>query len=119
VKIVSFENIDNRPLSLEQKRGLCRFLEEALCNAGKYATGMTRLEVICKLENHWNVVRVVDNGLGIEIDTGVKLSPSGGRGTRQAKQLARQLNGTFRRSPNHPKGTICEISYPMNKFWFR
>jgi CHASE2 domain-containing sensor protein/two-component sensor histidine kinase len=119
VKIVSFENIDNRPLSLEQKRGLCRFLEEALCNAGKYATGMTRLEVICKLENHWNVVRVVDNGLGIEIDTGVKLSPSGGRGTRQAKQLARQLNGTFRRSPNHPKGTICEISYPMNKLWFR
>jgi two-component sensor histidine kinase len=122
VKIVSFENIDNRPLSLEQKRGLCRFLEEALCNAGKYATGMTRLEVICKPENHWNVVRVVDNGLGVEVGMDAmdaKVSPSGGRGTRQAKQLARQLGGMFRRSPNRPKGTICEITYPMTKLWFR
>ncbi|WAL59376.1 sensor histidine kinase [Thermocoleostomius sinensis] len=118
-KIVSFEHIDDRPLSLEQKRGLCRFLEEALCNAGKYATGMTRLEVVCKPENHWIVVRVVDNGLGIEGGSDGQMSPSGGRGTRQAKQLARQLNGMFRRSPNRPKGTICEISYPMNKLWFR
>jgi CHASE2 domain-containing sensor protein len=109
VKIVSFEDIDNRSLSLEQKRGLCRFLEEALCNAGKYAMGMTRLEVICKPEADRNVVRVVDNGLGMEIEG----NHSGGRGTRQAKQLARQLGGLFRRLPQSPQGTLCELTYPI------
>lgn len=114
VKIVSFENIDLRLLSLEQKRGLCRFLEEALCNAGKYAIGMTRLEVVCKLENGWVVIRVVDNGSGMQLPT----SHAGGRGTLQAKNLARQLGGTFRRLPKLPHGTICELTYPVVKFWF-
>lgn len=114
VKVVSFENIDQRPFSLETKRGLCRFLEEALCNAGKYAIGMTRLEVTCKTENGKILIRVADNGTGKHLP----FNQQGGQGTQQAKKLARQLGGQFHRSPHSPQGTICELTFPVRKFWF-
>ncbi|HEY9661487.1 MAG TPA: CHASE2 domain-containing protein, partial [Allocoleopsis sp.] len=115
IKVVSFEEMDDRPLSIEQKRGLCRFLEEALCNAGKYAKGMTRLEVICKSQQGRSVIYVAENGQGMQRSGHI------GRGTQQAKQLARQLGGTFRRVDRSPQGTICELSYPVQRlrFWWR
>ncbi|PSB23173.1 histidine kinase [filamentous cyanobacterium CCP1] len=114
VKVVSFQPIDVRILSIEQKRRLCRFLEEALCNAGKYAKEMTRLEVTCKPQAGKILIRVADNGSGIAIDSRL----SAGRGTQQAMMLAKQLNGTFQRIPNSKKGTICELTYPIAKPWF-
>jgi CHASE2 domain-containing sensor protein len=114
VKVVSFQPIDARSLSPDQKRGLCRFLEEALCNAGKYAEDMTRLEVTCQPLSGKIVVSVADNGTG----TFPLVKTSSGRGTRQATMLAQQLRGTFRRVPNAPKGTICELTYPIAKPWF-
>lgn len=114
VKVVAFEDIDRRSLSPEQKRGLCRFLEEALCNAGKYATGMTRLEVICRPEKEHNVIRVIDNGSGVNPAT----HSHSGRGTQQAMNMARQLRGTFRRIAQSPQGTRCELTYPIAKGWF-
>lgn len=114
VKVVSFQPIDVCPLSADQKRGLCRFLEEALCNAGKYAEDMTRLEVTCKPQAGKILIRVADNGAGIAN----KSRLSTGRGTQQAMMLAKQLNGTFQRIPNLQKGTICELTYPITKPWF-
>lgn len=114
IKIVSFEAIDSRSLTIQQKQSLCRFIEEALCNVGKYAEGMTRLEVSCKTQNGWNIIRVVDNGMGIEDSA----SSRTGYGTKQAVNLARQLGGTFKRSANQPKGTICELIYPIRQSWF-
>lgn len=111
IKIVSFEAIENRRLTPQQKQGLCRFLEEALCNTGKYAEGMTRLEVSCKTQSGWNWIRVADNGAGIQ-DTAT------GYGTKQATNLARQLGGTFRRIPYQPRGTVCELGYPVQQSWF-
>lgn len=108
IKLPQFDDIENRHLSIQQKQGLCRFLEEALCNAGKYAEGMTRLEVSCKVVKDWNVLRVTDNGVGIKTQSVV-----GGYGTKQALRLARQLGGKFQRINNLPKGTICELAYPM------
>jgi CHASE2 domain-containing sensor protein/two-component sensor histidine kinase len=112
LKVVNFEPLDERRLSPEQKRGLCHFLEEALCNVGKHAPGTTRLEVTCaQVEGH-NVIRVTDNGAGLEEKP--YPAPAGerkGLGTRQAKNLARQLGGKFHRLPNQPKGTICELSW--------
>lgn len=122
LKLTTFENIDSRYLSLEQRRGLCRFLEEALCNVGKHAIGVTKITVICKQEQGQNLIRVIDNGAVsipvLETDFDL-LNWSGGRGTQQAKALARQLGGTFRRFPNTPQGTICELSWSTTKprFW--
>ncbi|MBD1852939.1 CHASE2 domain-containing protein [Cyanobacteria bacterium FACHB-502] len=114
IKIVSFEEIENRRLTIQQKQGLCRFIEEALCNAGKYAEGMTRLEVSCKTQNGWNIIRVADNGMGMQ----EAASRKAGYGTKQAVNLARQLGGTFSRISNKPKGIICELAYPVRQPWF-
>jgi two-component sensor histidine kinase len=111
VKVRTFEPLDDRCLSIEQKRGLCRFLEEALCNVGKHATGVTRLEVTCFLSEDWYTLRVVDDGLGVN-------SSREGRGTQQSINLAQQLQGEFRRGSVSPRGTICELSWPIPKSYF-
>ncbi|WP_211173182.1 hypothetical protein [Brasilonema bromeliae] len=92
VKVRTFELIEDRHLRIEQKQDVCRFLEEALCNVGKHATGLTRLEVICKNGNGWYTLSVTDNGFGMKSD-------KEGQGTRHFRYIARQLKGKFKRSP--------------------
>jgi len=101
--------VDDSALSTQQKRELCSFLDEALCNVGKHAIGSTKLRVVCKQENQMGYLQVIDNGVGIE--AGLTTKPRGG--TSHALQLAKQMGGNFRREPNPPKGTICEISWSI------
>ncbi|MGK7935057.1 MAG: CHASE2 domain-containing protein [Xenococcaceae cyanobacterium] len=115
-KIVKFENINDSNLTIEQKRSLCRFLEEALINVGKYAKDATRLKVICTQEQEQNIIRVEDNGIGINLLSNEPRKAGGG--TKQAQDLAKQLRGNFRRYPREPKGTICELTWSANKSWF-
>jgi len=134
-KIVQFDPLNTSHLRLEHKRALCRFLEEALCNVGKHAIEATRLTVICTQEGDRQVIRVADNGRGKQSqsetlslaamdrdretteDPNPKLQPSG-LGTQLAKNLAKQLGGAFRRYPNQPKGTVCELTWPAKRRWF-
>jgi two-component sensor histidine kinase len=111
VKVRLFDPIDERRLTIEQKRGLCRFLEEALCNVGKHALGVTRLNVTCTSKDGWCILSITDNGEGF-------CSDSEGRGTQQCRNLARQLRGKFQRVPVSPKGTLCELRWPVRKFGF-
>ena len=115
-KIVKFENINDSNLTIEQKRSICRFLEEALINVGKYAKDATRLKVICTQEQEQNIIRVEDNGIGINSLSNEPKKAGGG--TRQAQDLAKQLRGNFRRYPRESKGTICELTWSVNKSWF-
>ncbi len=41
-----------------------------------------------------------------------------GWGTRQAKELARQLNGQFHRSPHSPQGVACELTWRKKSAWW-
>ncbi len=116
-KIVQFDPLNTRHLRLEHKRGLCRFLEEALCNVGKYAVGATRLTVICTQEDQQQVIRVIDNGMGEPLEPPL-LESTRGLGTQLAKNLAKQLGGTFRRYLNQPKGTVCELTWSATRSWF-
>lgn len=115
--IIKFEELSSQGLTIEQKRSLCRFLEESLCNVGKYAKGVTRLKVICAIEEGQNIFRIEDNGIG---DDSIynKIDRSEGIGTKQTQNLARQLGGKFKRYPNSPQGTICELTWPVTKNWF-
>jgi CHASE2 domain-containing sensor protein len=114
-----FTPLEHCYLSVEQKRGLCLFLEEALCNVGKHALGTTCLDVSCTYQAGWYRIRIADNGKST-------LSPSeietAGQGTHQAQALARQLGGQFRRHPNLPEGMICELTWMafgrwQKRFW--
>ncbi|NEQ84403.1 MAG: CHASE2 domain-containing protein, partial [Moorea sp. SIO2I5] len=95
VKALKFEPIPEQYLTIEQKRELCQFLEEALYNVGKHAKGVTRISAIGKLHDEWYTLSVKDNGSGI-------CSSSENRGTKQCKNLAKQLGGTFKRVPLSP-----------------
>ncbi|NET36669.1 MAG: CHASE2 domain-containing protein [Cyanothece sp. SIO1E1] len=110
----NFEVINDRYLNWEQKRGLCLFLQEALFNVGKHAVGATRLDVTCTVNASWYILRIIDNGPGIATSS----RPTRvGQGTRQAVALARALRGQFRRRPNAPQGTLCELVWPMRRNW--
>ncbi|MBD2491236.1 CHASE2 domain-containing protein [Aulosira sp. FACHB-615] len=115
-KVIKFEPMNDSNLTIEQKRSLCRFLEEALRNVEKYAHGTTRLDVICTQEDGKNVIRVADNGLKFE--RMADLSSYSGFGTKLAKNLAKQLEGEFKRYPNSPKGIVCQLTWSAKKRWF-
>ena len=118
-KIVQFDPLNTSHLRLEHKRGLCRFLEEAICNVGKHAAGATRLTVICAQEGNQQVIRVADNAASeTPLTPNSQVQPLG-LGTQLAKNLAKQLGGEFRRYPNEPNGTVCELTWSAKRraFW--
>ena len=112
-QITKFEPMIETGLSLEAKKSLARFLEESLCNCGKYAIGATRLKVVCCCDQGVNVIQVTDNGTGITVaaTNPALTSISGGRGSQQAQQLAKQLRGSFERTQVQPKGICCSLSW--------
>jgi two-component sensor histidine kinase len=109
LKIRSFDPIDEHYLTLEQKRWLCQFLEEALCNVGKYAIAATHLTVTGTCDRGLYTLRIEDNGPGI-------CSPYTGEGTRQAIKLAAQLQGQFKRVHVRPHGTSCKLTWSLAIF---
>jgi signal transduction histidine kinase len=108
--IVNFEPLKADSLSPDEHQALCWFLEEALCNVGKHAVHATRLTVTCMATENENLIQVKDNGQGVA--NGVPRSGSGGRGTRQAEQIAQRLGGSFQRIST-ASGTCCELRWPI------
>jgi CHASE2 domain-containing sensor protein len=106
VKAYSFEPIEEQYLSLEQKRELCQFLEEALCNVGKHAKKLTRLSATGKENKGWYTLSIKDNGSSV-------CSSFENRGTKQCLNLAKKLKGKFKRTCLGEKGTLCELSWPI------
>ena len=106
VKAYSFEPIEEQYLSLEQKRELCQFLEEALCNVGKHAKRLTRLSATGSSNSGWYTLSIKDNGSSI-------CSSYEGRGTKQCLNLAKKLKGKFKRTCLGEKGTLCELTWPI------
>ncbi|MEO0768029.1 MAG: ATP-binding protein, partial [Cyanobacteria bacterium J06649_4] len=123
VKISDFGPMDAAGLNNAQKESILRFLEEALCNVEQHAQHVTRLSVVCKSEEGQNIIRVVDNGRTEAPPHGESVGPGqaqqdnrrqrGGNGSRQAKLLARRLGGTFDRRGQSPRGTVCELVWPV------
>ena len=108
----TFNCFDDNKFDLEKKRGLCLFLQEALCNVGKHANNPTRLDVYCLSRRDFYILRIVDNG---RITVNNQQNLREGQGTRQAKAIAKQLRGRFRRRKNTPQGTICELIWPKKQ----
>jgi CHASE2 domain-containing sensor protein len=108
VKTRTFEPINDKYLSMELKRELCLFLEESLCNIGKHARGVKCVEAsgIC-----------TDDGYSLCIqDDGSGLTALGeNKGTKQAQNLAKKLNGSFKRETVKPRGILCELNWNFTK----
>lgn len=105
VKSRSFAPI-SLPLSLDKKRELCQFLEEALCNIGKHAQGVIRINAVGINTDGWYILSIKDNGQGKDLI-------AENLGTKQAQALAKKLGGQFRREKLHPKGVLCELRWQI------
>jgi CHASE2 domain-containing sensor protein len=106
VKIRAFEPIDEKYLSVQNKQELCLFLEEALCNVGKHAKGVKCIEAIGKKDKDFYTLKIQDNGPGL-------ISNLESKGTKQLKNIAKNLGGDFKRETLSPKGTICQITWKL------
>ena len=106
VRTVAFDPVDEKYLTVELKRRLCRFLAELLCNVGKHARGTTRLSVICQAQGYQYTLTVIDNGIGLQ-------SNHEGDGTRFCRSVASLLKGKFTRRKRNHHGTICELSWSV------
>lgn len=112
--VVKFEPMQTQYLKTEEKRYLCRFLEEALCNVGRHAHGVTRLKVMCLATEQENLILVEDNGKSESAKSSEAMAAnSGGRGTQQAQQFVAHLNGQFKRTAVAPHGMRCELRWPI------
>ncbi|MBE7384843.1 MAG: CHASE2 domain-containing protein [Leptolyngbya sp. SIO1E4] len=119
-QVVTFEPLQVEGLSADERRSLCRFLEEALCNVGKHAIEAKRLTVQCLATDTENLICVKDNGTPHPSDSAQANPARGGRGTQQAEALALRLHGTFQRACGEA-GTACELRWPLRvpKGWWR
>jgi two-component sensor histidine kinase len=106
VKIRTFEPVDEKYLSVQNKQELCLFLEEALCNVGKHAKGVKCIEAIGKKDKDFYTLKIQDNGSGL-------ISYLESQGTKQLKSIAQNLGGHFKRKTLYPKGTICQITLKL------
>ena len=109
VKVRDFDPIDEKYLNKKQKRGICLFLEEALCNVGKHAQGVKRVQASGAYSANQYKLWVKDNGAGIQ-------SYLENKGTKNSKALAKRLKGNFHRESITPRGTICELSWMPTKY---
>ena len=107
--IISFDPIDSETLTIEAKRKLCRFLEEALANVGKHAVGATRLVVTGKTKNNQYELTVADNGPGVSSN-----NSETGEGTRIGQEVEKITKGKFIHRPNKPKGFLCQLTFPVS-----
>jgi CHASE2 domain-containing sensor protein len=107
VKMRTFEPINDKYLNIELKRELCLFLEECLCNVGKHALGVKCVEASGICLNDEYLLRIQDDGSGLT-------ALGENKGTKQAQNLARRLNGNFRRETVKPRGIICELTWKLN-----
>ena len=106
-----FSALADAALDSGKKRGICLFLQEALCNVGKHAIGASKLGIACERQSGYYCLSVSDNGQGVADAS----EPSTDRqGTRQARALAQQLGGLFYRRSCLPQGTLCGLVWPIS-----
>ncbi|NJM96245.1 MAG: CHASE2 domain-containing protein [Phormidesmis sp. RL_2_1] len=110
-----FALLDSCQLSLRDKRGLCLFLEEALCNIGKYGLEATYINVICHYTESEYSIEVINNHAHRTIEDSTF---DEGYGSHQATRLAKYLNGHFQRFFG-PNNTLhCQITWPKKQTMF-
>lgn len=107
IKARSFDPIEDNHINYQQKRELCQFLEESLCNIGKHANGVTRINATGKNKEGFYYLVIKDNGFK-------QFSNYEGKGTQQCQRLAKNIGGTFKRECLTSRGTLCQLKWPLN-----
>lgn len=108
------------PVDISQNAqiALFRILQEALHNIVKHAKATeVRVSISTKgwKDDQRLVVRIVDNGQGLEASHNNKRKESSGLGLRSMQYRADQIGATFSITSPETGGTTVEIELPLNK----
>ncbi len=119
-KLRDFGPMADGQLTGSEKRAIGRFLEESLINICKYAKKSTLITITSKRTEDYNIITIIDNGETIKTKesplASTHVAPAHeGFGTQQASRLARHLGGKFLRESVQPRGTRCELRWPIKR----
>jgi CHASE2 domain-containing sensor protein/two-component sensor histidine kinase len=109
VGIRKFDPIEEKFLNTELKRKLCQYLEALLCNVGTHAIGVTKLIATGQHKNGCYILRVEDNGCGIQPDRTIKE----GHGTKISQDLEKNLQGKYSQEIAMSGGLVCQFSWTL------
>lgn len=101
---------ENKQFTRPQAINIFRIVQEALQNIMKHAEA-TKVKVSIEKEKQLIVVRIADNGKGMQ--NGNNTNP--GLGLKSMVYRADQINADFLAKPNSPKGTVIELTLPISK----
>lgn len=104
--VPDFLPLDTCRLNVLQKRGLCLFLEEALCNIAKYGHHVTHIEVVCRCEKSIYSIEIINNN-----DRAIEHKIRGGYGTYQSSRIAKQLSGKIQRFSGPNNTFHCRLQW--------
>ncbi|MGB2924900.1 MAG: CHASE2 domain-containing protein [Limnothrix sp.] len=107
-KVCSFDVVQNEKFSHRNKEKLSQFLEECLCNVGRHAHGLTRLQVVGKCDGAQYSLKIEDNGVGISDVAKKKLRV-------KFQRLLRSLDAELVIDSLEPKGTLCQLIWKQKK----
>lgn len=105
-RISNFDEITLERVSRNKQKQLCLFLQECLCNVGRHAYGLTRLQVVGYLRQGYYILKIQDNGIGISEENRDKL-------LSKFHDLQRLLDAVLTIERLQPKGTLCELKWKI------
>ncbi len=111
IGIRNFDPIEENFLNAELKRKLCQYLEAALCNVGTHAIGVTKLIATGQKQNGCYILRVEDNGCGIQSSQ----DRQEGYGTKISQDLEKSLQGKSSQAVGMNRGMICQFVWKLKK----
>jgi two-component system sensor histidine kinase DegS len=108
---VTFQG-DPESLSPQQRVALFRAIQESLTNAREHS-GATKVEVRLQMRRNSVDVRVMDNGLGFEVNRSLALAAQRGRlGLVGMSERMRMLGGSFEIDSKMGGPTVLHFSLP-------
>lgn len=101
---------EDLPVDRDRATAIFRIFQEALTNVGRHALA-TRVTVGLQRANGHLLLRIADNGKGIEATRGSGLHSLGILGMQERVRL---LNGEMSISGEEGKGTVINVDIPLN-----
>lgn len=98
-------------LATEIKVQLIRIIQEALTNIKKHAFA-TKIIIIINKDNKKMTIAIADNGRGIDFAT-LGIDNKNHFGLAIMQERAQIIGGCLKILPNHPRGTLLEITVPV------
>ncbi len=111
IKIKITWQLDDVQLSAASEDNLFRIVQELLSNTLRHAKASS-LEVYLKQVDQNVILRVIDDGVGFELDAG---SENGSYGLKNIQERAQSIGGTAKFVSFKNQGTSVEIRVPVTK----